>query len=72
MPCVIVISARFGANDAASDAYVMGSFNETTFVEEPDRQPSDHCPIAVDVRREYFGATQTNLETSVERNILLQ
>ena len=39
-------------NDAAYDAYVMGSFNETTFAEEPDRHPSDHCPIAVEIRRD--------------------
>lgn len=39
-------------NDMGYDAYVVGSFNETTFAEEPDHQPSDHCPIAVDVLRE--------------------
>lgn len=42
----------FVLNDVANGQMITGSFDETTFREPEDAQPSDHCPITIEYGRQ--------------------
>lgn len=41
----------FVLNNAANDQLITGSFDESTFRESEGNQPSDHCPITIEVNQ---------------------